>query len=305
MDDQHDVADGDAAQLEPNLVVITGMSGAGRTEAMHAFEDMGYFCIDNLPPSLLLNLVKLANLGSIGQRRLAVVCDIRSQEFFSELNTEITRIREDGYTLNVLFLDCDDTVLMARYKASRRRHPLATDQTTLGMAITQERDLLASVEELADYVIDTSHTDSRELRKRIRQAYSQTSEQAALAVTVCSFGFKHGLPMESDLVMDVRFLPNPFYEDELRPLTGLDDAVRRFVLDSDQTSRFLGSWRQLLEVLMPGYLAEGKQHLLIAIGCTGGQHRSVVLAERTAYFLRQFGYQVSVVHRDLSLAETN
>jgi len=287
---------------EPSLVVITGMSGAGRTEAMRALEDIGFFCIDNLPPSLLMNLVALAGLTSSNRRRLAVVCDIRAQEFFSELNTELERIREIGVKVTVLFLETSSEVLLARYKATRRRHPLSADSNTISSAINTERRLLASMREIADFIIDTSNTDTRELRRRIHQIFSQTSEQAALSVTIYSFGFKYGIPMESDLVMDVRFLPNPHYEPELQELTGLDDLVRAFVLESGQTQRFLENWFNLLDVVMPGYVAEGKQHLLLAIGCTGGQHRSVVLVERTANYLIEHGYKISVLHRDIAMA---
>jgi UPF0042 nucleotide-binding protein len=279
------------------------MSGAGRSEAMRAFEDMGYFCIDNLPPSLLINLVTLAGLSGAGKRRLAVVCDIRGQEFFSTLNSELEHIREAGVKVTVLFLDATNEVQLARYKATRRRHPLADDALTISAAIAQERTLLNSTREMADQVIDTTSTDSRELRRRIRQAFSQTSDQAALAVTVYSFGFKYGIPMESDLVIDVRFLPNPYYESELKPLTGLDAAVKGYVLDSIQTKRFTENWQKLLDVVMPGYVAEGKQHLLISIGCTGGQHRSVAIAEQTAAYLGKLGYQVSILHRDLALSQ--
>ncbi|MCL2136292.1 MAG: RNase adapter RapZ [Coriobacteriia bacterium] len=287
---------------EPSLVVITGLSGAGRTEAMRAFEDMGYFCIDNLPPSLLMNLVMLAGLSGPARRRLAVVCDIRAQEFFYELNTELERIREVGVKVSVLFLETSNEVLLSRYKSTRRRHPLSGDAMTISAAIKLERELLASVREIADFIIDTSNTDIRELRRRIYQAFSQASEQEAMAVTIYSFGFKYGIPMESDLVMDVRFLPNPFYNPDYRDLTGQDDSVRTFVLESGQTQSFLNNWFGLLNVVMPGYLAEGKQHLLMSIGCTGGQHRSVVIAERTAAYLAELGYRVSILHRDLPLA---
>jgi UPF0042 nucleotide-binding protein len=270
---------------------------------MQAFEDMGFFCIDNLPPSLLMNLVTLAGLGGTGNRRLAVVCDIRGQEFFSELSAELDRIREAGVKVTVLFLDASNDILLARYKATRRRHPLGGDALTISAAIAQERTLLSSVRELADFVIDTTTTDSRELKRRIRQDFSKTSEQAALAVTVYSFGFKYGIPMESDLVMDVRFLPNPYYEERLKLLTGLDDLVRAYVLDAAQTQRFLTNWFKLLDEVMPGYVAEGKQHLLISLGCTGGQHRSVAIAEQTAQYLSQQEYQVSILHRDIAMAE--
>jgi UPF0042 nucleotide-binding protein len=291
------------AILGPDLVIITGMSGAGRTEAMHTFEDLGYFCIDNLPPSLLLNLVSLAGLSTGGKRKLAVVCDIRAKEFFNELNEELRHIAETGLSYRILFLDSRDEVLLARFKASRRRHPLTDSGMTIVAGIQRERELLATVREMADSVLDTSEIEPRELRRVIRRLFSKQTDQETLIVSVFSFGFKHGMPVDADIVIDVRFLPNPYYETRLRSLTGLDEGVRDFVLEQDETRRFLESWHTLLDVIMPGYVKEGKQILSIGVGCTGGQHRSVTLAEETARHLRQRGYNTTVTHRDLVLAE--
>jgi UPF0042 nucleotide-binding protein len=317
---RNEVAQGDAmdTQLEafciddvpagssgPDLVIITGMSGAGRTEAMHTFEDLGYFCIDNLPPSLLLNLVSLAGLSTGDKRRLAVVCDMRAKEFFNELNEELHRITEAGVSYRILFLDSRDDVLLARFKASRRRHPLTDRGMTIIAGIQRERKLLATVREMADSVIDTSEIDPRNLRKLIRDLFSKRTDQEDLTVSVFSFGFKHGMPADADIVIDVRFLANPYYEAHLRTLTGLNDEVRAFVLAQDETRRFLKSWWDLLDVIMPGYVREGKQVLSIGVGCTGGQHRSVVLAEETGRHLRQTGYDLAITHRDLALAEVN
>ncbi|MDR1015515.1 MAG: RNase adapter RapZ [Coriobacteriales bacterium] len=287
----------------PDLVIITGMSGAGRTEAMHTFEDLGYFCIDNLPPSLLLNLVSLAGLSTGGMRKLAVVCDLRAKEFFYELNEELRRIAEAGVSYRILFLDSRDEVLLARFKASRRRHPLTEGGMTIIAGIQRERALLSSVREMADSVLDTSAVDPRDLRRSIRSLFSQQTDQESLSVSVFSFGFKHGMPADADIVIDVRFLPNPYYEARLRALTGLSDEVRSFVLGQDETRRFLESWRGLLDVIMPGYVKEGKQVLSVGVGCTGGQHRSVVLAEETGRHLMQTGYNTAITHRDLALAE--
>jgi UPF0042 nucleotide-binding protein len=289
----------------PDLVIITGMSGAGRTEAMHTFEDLGYFCIDNLPPSLLLNLVSLAGLSAGGKRRLAVVCDMRAKEFFSELNEELRRIAEAGVSYRILFLDSRDDALLARFKASRRRHPLTEGGMTIIAGIQRERGMLSTVREMANSVIDTSEIDPRELRRLIRSLFSKQTDQESLVVSVFSFGFKHGMPVDADIIIDVRFLPNPYYEPPLRALTGLTDEVRSFVLEQDETRRFLKSWRELLDVIMPGYVKEGKQNLSIGVGCTGGQHRSVVLAEETGRHLSQTGYRVATTHRDIALAEVN
>jgi UPF0042 nucleotide-binding protein len=305
MDTQPETFHTEDAIVGPDLIIITGMSGAGRTEAMHTFEDLGYFCIDNLPPSLLLNLVSLAGLSSGGKRRLAVVCDMRAKEFFSELNDELRRIAEAGVTYRILFLDSRDDALLARFKASRRRHPLTEGGMTIIAGIQRERKMLSTVREMADFVIDTSEVDPRELRRNIRNLFSKQTDQESLAVSVFSFGFKHGMPVDADIVIDVRFLPNPYYEAHLRALTGLSDDVRSFVLEQEETRRFLEKWRDLLDVIMPGYVKEGKQNLSIGVGCTGGQHRSVVLAEETGRHLSQTGYQVVTTHRDLALAEVN
>jgi UPF0042 nucleotide-binding protein len=291
------------ASKSPDLVVITGMSGAGRTEAMHTFEDLGYFCIDNLPPSLLMNLLALAGLSRGGKRRLAVVCDLRAQEFFDKLNDELHHIAEAGVPYKVLFLDSRDDVLLARFKATRRRHPLSEDGMTVNDGIQLERKLLASAREMADTILDTSDVEPRELRKSIRTLFSTQTDQESMAVSVFSFGFKHGMPADADIIIDVRFLPNPYYEPELKSLTGLDGSVQDFVLGNKETSAFLESWHQLLDVIMPGYVSEGKQVLSIGVGCTGGQHRSVVLSEETNKYLHQRGYNTNISHRDLPLAE--
>ena len=249
-------------QHMPELVIVTGMSGAGRTEAMHSFEDLGYFCVDNLPSSLIGNLLELT--GMPGQ---------------------------------------PDEKLVARYKSSRRRHPLCADGASIAQGIERERDLLFEVRENAHHVIDTTSMLPPQLRSTIRALFAPGEERAGLSVTVYSFGFKHGAPLDADLVMDVRFLPNPYYEPQLRSLTGLDKPVSDFVLYRPETEEFQEKWRALLDCVMPGYVAEGKQQLAIAVGCTGGQHRSVALAESTADYLKAKGYRVSIAHRDLSLAE--
>ena len=287
----------------PDLVIITGMSGAGRTEAMHTFEDIGYFCIDNLPPSLLSNLVSLAGLTSGSLRKLCIVCDLRAKEFFGELTGELLKLDEGGLSRALLFLDCSDDVLLSRFKATRRRHPLCDAGMNFTTGIKRERKLLAEARRMADYVIDTSHVRPQEMRRRIRSLFCEQSEQEGLGINVYSFGFKHGAPTDADIVMDVRFLPNPFYVDELRGKTGLDDDVRDYVMERDETRAFLDKWFGLLDCVVPGYVNEGKQYLSIAVGCTGGQHRSVAIAQATARHLQQEGFRVSASHRDLPLAQ--
>lgn len=303
MASQGSIEELDPASIGPDLIIITGMSGAGRTEAMHTFEDLGYFCIDNLPPSLLLNLVSLAGLNSGSPRKLAVVCDLRAKEFFSELAREMRRLDEMGITTKVLFLDSTDEQLLNRYKATRRRHPLCEGDMTILDGIHRERELLNEVRQTADYVLDTSIYRPQETREKIRALFASANDLEEMHISVFSFGFKHGAPADADIVIDVRFLPNPYYDEELRHKTGLDREVSDFVLGKPETSRFLERWFALLDEITPGYIQEGKQYLSIGVGCTGGQHRSVVLANMTGQHLAQAGYRVSTSHRDLALAE--
>ena len=286
----------------PDVVVITGMSGSGRTQALHVFEDMGYFCIDNLPPRLILQLAELVGINSGVGRHLAVTCDLRSQGLFDEISDSLTALREHELSCKVVFLDTADEILMRRYDENRRRHPLAQPGESLASTISRERAQLAAVRDASDLVIDTSHMKVRELRRRLRRAFSELTDQQLMEVSVFSFGFKHGMPVEADLMIDVRFLPNPFYDPKMRTLTGNDKLVSDFVLQNPVTEKFLEAWWSLLDVAMPGYVAEGKSHLSIAVGCTGGQHRSVAIANATAADLERGGYHVSLSHRDLALA---
>ena len=286
----------------PDVVVITGMSGSGRTQALHVFEDMGYFCIDNLPPRLILQLAELVGINSGVGRHLAVTCDLRSQGLFDEISDSLTALRGHELSCKVVFLDTADEILMRRYDENRRRHPLAQPGESLASTISRERAQLAAVRDASDLVIDTSHMKVRELRRRLRRAFSELTDQQLMEVSVFSFGFKHGMPVEADLMIDVRFLPNPFYDPKMRTLTGNDKLVSDFVLQNPVTEKFLEAWWSLLDVAMPGYVAEGKSHLSIAVGCTGGQHRSVAIANATAAYLERGGYHVSLSHRDLALA---
>ena len=286
----------------PDVVVITGMSGSGRTQALHVFEDMGYFCIDNLPPRLLLQLAELVGINSGVGRHLAVTCDIRSQGLFDEITDSLEQLRAHEISCQVVFLDTSNDVLMRRYDENRRRHPLASESETLLQSIERERAQLSQIRDAADLIIDTSHLRTQALRSRLRRAFSELTDQQLMEVHVFSFGFKHGLPQEADLMIDVRFLPNPFYDPQMRPLTGRDKKVADYVLQNPSAEAFMDAWFKLLDVAMPGYVAEGKSRLSIAVGCTGGQHRSVAIAEATAVFLQNNGYHVSVSHRDLALA---
>ncbi len=292
----------------PELVIVSGMSGAGRTEAMHVFEDLGYFCVDNLPASLIGSLFELGGMFELpgqpkGECRIAVVCDVRNRSFFGSLKGELSKLDAHGIEYRILFLDAADEKLIARYKSSRRRHPLCEDGASIVSGIQRERSMLFGLREIAHDVVDTTDMLPQQLRRTIRELFATGEERRGLAVTVYSFGFKHGAPLDADIVMDVRFLPNPYYDGALRPLTGLDAPVRDFVMYREETIGFVKRWHALLDCVMPGYVAEGKQQLAIAIGCTGGQHRSVALAEETGDYLKGCGYRVSVAHRDLKLAE--
>ena len=288
----------------PELVILSGMSGAGRTEAMHVFEDLGYYCVDNLPPSLIKQLVTMEDIPVMGggKRRIAIVCDARTKQFFSDMTTVLKEVSESGIPYSIVFLDADDDKLIARYKSSRRRHPLCADGAAISHGIERERSLLRELRSRANHIIDTTNLLPAELRDKIKNLYAVGNEREGLSVSVYSFGCKHGSPLDADVVIDVRFLPNPYYDPEMRTMTGLDEKVRDYVLYNNDTQNFLKHWNALLDCVMPGYVSEGKQQLAIAVGCTGGQHRSVALAEVTGDYLRTCGYRVSVAHRDLALA---
>lgn len=302
MSDSGSITSAELADRVPDIVIITGMSGSGRTQAMHVFEDMGYYCIDNLPPSLILQLAEIVGINSGIGRHLCVTSDLRSQGLFDELLDTIESLREHEMTCKVVFLEASDEVLIRRYSENRRRHPLSKRGDTTADAIQRERMALASIRDRADMVIDTSRMRTVTLRKRLQTAFSELTDQQLMDVHVFSLGFKHGMPVEADLMIDVRFLPNPFYDPEMRELTGLDAKVSEFVIDHPKTGEFLEAWYRLLDAVMPGYIAEGKPQLSIAIGCTGGQHRSVAIAEATGRYLERQHYHVSISHRDLAKA---
>ncbi|MDA8442387.1 MAG: RNase adapter RapZ [Peptococcaceae bacterium] len=282
---------------ELQLVLITGLSGAGRTVAMQSLEDQGYFCVDNLPPSLIEKFAELCAQSAGAISKIALVCDLRSGEFFAPLADILTSLRKKGLAFEILFLEASDEALIRRYKESRRRHPLSYQgQITDGIAA--ERMQLADLRGLANKIIDTSTLSSRQLREMVADIYGDKKVKQRLNISVISFGFKYGIPMDADVMFDVRFLPNPFYVEELRPLTGEDPKVKDYVFKGEVTKNFLTKTMDLLTYILPHYIKEGKNHLVIGIGCTGGQHRSVALAEEIAAKLRTDGYQVCVKHRD-------
>ena len=280
----------------PDFTIITGLSGAGRSEASKALEDLGYFVIDNLPPALIGKMADLGQAPGSPAQHIALVVDVRGGQFFSELTEALKDLAQRGVDYRILFLTAGDDVLVRRFEATRRRHPLG-ERVVDGIAA--ERALLESMRAQADLVIDTSDLTVHDLRDRIVGAFSKSPRETRLQVTVVSFGYKYGLPMDADLVLDVRFLPNPHWVEELRPLPGTDKRVSAYVMSRQATTDFLLRFEQMLEVLIPGYLTEGKRYLTVAIGCTGGRHRSVVVGEEVAEMLRGRGLPVAVEHRDI------
>ena len=278
------------------LVMVTGMSGAGKTVAIQSFEDLGYFTIDNMPPALLLKFIELMR-HSPDNNKLAVVVDMRSRSFFNEIRTIVDELdNQEDLDFKVLFLDATDSELVARYKETRRSHPLAADGRVLD-GITLERELLSPLKNISQNVVDTTELTPRNLRKTIAEQFASQDNQPDFRVEVMSFGFKYGLPIDADLVFDVRFLPNPYYKLELRNLTGQDTAVYDYVMDHPESEDFYRHLHDLILPILPSYKREGKSVLTIAMGCTGGQHRSVAFAERLANDLKG-NWQVNCSHRD-------
>jgi UPF0042 nucleotide-binding protein len=281
------------------LVVITGLSGAGKSQASHALEDLGFYCVDNLPPKLIPTFAELC-AGSAGRiNRVALVVDIRGREFFDDAAAALQELEARGFSYQILFLEASDDVLVQRYKFTRRRHPLAPGGRVLD-GIAEERRRLEPLRGRAHRIIDTSDLGPRQLRERLLEIFGE-GPSAGMTVHVLTFGFKHGLPLDADLVIDVRFLPNPHYVPSLRDATGSDEDVKAYVLQWPVTQRFLQLFGALCDFLLPQYAAEGKSQVTLAIGCTGGRHRSVVVGDWLAERLRGQGFSVLVHHRDCDL----
>jgi UPF0042 nucleotide-binding protein len=282
-----------------DFVIITGLAGAGKTSAMQCFEDQGFFCVDNLPANLIPKFAELCvqSEGKISQ--VAVVVDIRSRGFFSDIYSAIEMLKEMGINCRIIFLEASDDALVRRYKETRRRHPLAQNGRILD-GINSERKLLENLRGMANKIIDTTNISPRQLKDEIVAAFTGRTEEGQMLVTVISFGYKYGIPIDADLVTDVRFLPNPFYEEALRLQTGENEMVRNYVLQNETTKEFMKKFLSLVEFLLPNYIREGKTHLTIAIGCTGGKHRSVTIAKEVRDRIKEKGYYVHLEHRDIN-----
>jgi UPF0042 nucleotide-binding protein len=282
-----------------DLVVITGFSGAGKSTAMATFEDEGYFCVDNLPSEMISSLVELFMHAGSKVQYAAVVSDVRAGNLFEGLASKLDQLRANGLGYRVLFLEADDDTLQTRYKATRRRHPLAP-YGSVAEGIAREREILEPLRARADVIVDTGGLTAAMLRRKLAEQMLPSHTPGRLVVTFESFGFKYGTARDSDLMFDVRFLPNPHYEPALRPLTGLDDRIVEFINLDGSLDAFYARLHPLLDYLLPQYLAEGKTHLVIGIGCTGGRHRSVAIAEHlTKHYGGQNEYLIDVVHRDI------
>jgi len=285
-----------------HIVIVTGMSGAGKTTVLKILENAGFHCVDNLPPSLIGSFAELCLKPEIGISQVALGIDIRGGIMFADFFTGLTCLDKLGLTYSILFLDATNDILINRYKETRHLHPLAKDGPA-SIGINKERVQLEEVKRRASYIVDTSFLLPRQLKEKIHDIFSKDAEFNRFLVNIISFGFKNGLPAEADLVFDVRFLPNPFYDPVLKPQSGLDADVRDFVMRHDISNRFMESLLNMLEMLIPHYIAEGKNQLIVGIGCTGGRHRSVALASDLHRSLTQRGQAAEVAHRDIGRDE--
>ncbi len=281
------------------VVILTGMSGAGKSTALKMMEDMGYFCMDNLPVALIEKFMELADREDGQFQNVAISIDIRNGQALGELQDVLQHLKQKNQAPKILFLDASDLVLVKRYKESRRNHPLAGNNR-IAQGIEEERERIHFLRDQADYIIDTSQLLTRELKAELESIFQQGSDYTNLFITVLSFGFKYGIPVDSDLVFDVRFLPNPYYIEELRPKTGNDPEIQQFVMEKSQATEFLNKLEDMLRFLIPNYIDEGKNQLVISIGCTGGKHRSVTLANALYERLKKnANYGLRVEHKDI------
>ena len=279
------------------ILIITGMSGAGKSHAVRVFEDLGYYLVDNMPPNLIGNFIDVLTTAEGKFTDVALVMDIRSGEFFEGIEESIEGLVAKNVDFEILFLDADDEEIVTRFKETRRVHPLSSRERLLN-GIQKEREILKPIKEKANYVIDTTGLPLRKFQEKIKNRYVTHDTPESLNINIVSFGFKYGVPVDADLIFDVRFIENPFYIDELRPLSGLDEPVREFVLTNDVTKEFIKKAMDMLIFLIPHYIEEGKKQLIVGIGCTGGRHRSVAITEEVSRELRFKGFPASSYHRD-------
>lgn len=284
--------------MPEHMVIVTGLSGAGKTQALRYLEDLGFFCVDNLPPTMIPKFAELCAQSNRSINNMALVVDIRGGEFFQALSEVLKQLEDGSIQFEVLFLEASDEVLVRRYKESRRRHPLSTHGEVL-RNIQEERALLEEIRGSSDKIIDTSNLNTHQLKEKLVELFGSEAATSQLLVSVISFGFKYGIPLDSDLVIDVRFLPNPHYNPVMRPLSGNDPIIQDYVFGFPITAQFMEKFTDLVEFLIPCYIDEGKTMLMIAIGCTGGMHRSVALANRLGEILKNKDYRVTVSHRDI------
>jgi len=285
------------------IVIVTGLSGAGKTQAVICLEDLGYHCIDNMPPTLIKDFIGLASREQSGVSKAAFVMDVRGRGFFSNIKSSLDDLRDSGIMFTLVFLEASNDVLIRRFSESRRTHPLA-EGTSTEVGIQKEREALNEIKGIADYVIDTSTMKPAKLREELQQIFTETASATNFMIYVDSFGFKHGIPLDADMVFDVRFIPNPHYEPELKTLTGKNKKVRQYVMQFAESKNFLKQVEQMINDLIPCYIKEGKYHLNVAFGCTGGQHRSVTMAHEFAEIFKKQGNRVIVDNRDLNKANS-
>jgi len=281
------------------FVIITGLSGAGKTQAIRSLEDLGFFCVDNLPPALIPKFAELCYQTAERIDKIALVIDIRGGEFFDDLFSSLTIMEDEGTRWEILFLEASDEVLIKRFKESRRSHPLSPGDRVM-KGIEEERERLRDIRARASYIIDTTNLHPRQLKEELANLFVKEGEKEELLISIVSFGFKYGIPLDSDLVFDVRFLPNPYYNEILRDYSGENQAVKEYVLKWKDTKAFLVKLEDLAEFLIPRYIQEGKNNLVISVGCTGGRHRSVIIANALYEILKRRNHRVIADHRDIN-----
>lgn len=285
------------------FIIVSGLSGAGKSTVISILEDSGFFCVDNLPPVLIPKFAELCLAGTGSYERVAMVCDIRGGQTFDALFDSLDALKEMQFDYKILFVEADTETIIKRYKETRRAHPLMTGDMTLTEAVEEERRAMEPVRARAAYIIKTTALSTKKLRDEVLSLFAPNREKKEeMSISVTSFGFKYGIPMEADMVFDVRFLPNPFYVDELRPMCGLDAPVRDYIFQYQETEEFMGHLERLMAFLLPRFVEEGKSALVIAVGCTGGRHRSVAVTRALAQTIRKLGYNAGENHRDMTRA---